>query len=145
MALEKPTGRSKCVAPTRTSQRPHVLLRAREDASLPLVGADQNFDSAVALCAPLDGVIAIGLLRYERPRLDPVGRHTGPDQRVTICGAVDPETHGRILPRIGRDLGGLVQLGRPNVGPVVVEREVPERRPARARISRNACTGYSGR
>ena len=28
-----------------------------------------------------------------------------------ICRTVDPETRGRVLPSIGRDLGGLVQLG----------------------------------
>ena len=127
---------------------PHVRLERREDAWCPLVaGADQDLDSAIALCAPLGGVIAAGPLRCERTRLDPVGRHTGLDQRLTndgdtalaqprvvligpakkIGGPVDPETHGRVLPHIGRDLGGLIQLGRPNVGPVIVEREVSER------------------
>lgn len=39
--------------------------------------ADQNFDSAVALCAPLDGLIARGPLRREGARLDSVRRHAG--------------------------------------------------------------------
>jgi len=90
-------------------------------------------DPAIALCAPLDGVIAAGSLRCERTRLDPIGRHTGLDPRVTtdgdtalapsrvvligaakeIGGAIDPETHGRVLPHIGRDLGRLVRQRMP--------------------------------
>jgi hypothetical protein len=98
----------------------------------PLVGgAGQDFDSPIALGAPLDRVIAGGPLRCERARLDPVGGHTSLDERGAdgsdtalaqprivligaakqICGTVHSETHRWVLPHVGRDLGGLVQLG----------------------------------
>jgi hypothetical protein len=75
---------------------------------LPLVvGANQNFDSAIALCAPpLDGVVAAGSLGCERTRLDPVGRHTGLDQRVTNDGDTALAQPRVVLIGAAKEIGG---------------------------------------
>ncbi len=136
-------------SPPRTGRegdpRPRVLA----------AGADQHFDSPLALRTLLGGRITHEPIRTERAGLDPVRRHPRLNQRVTngrdpalaqrlivLIGALpirvagEPEPHGRVLAHVGRDLGGLSRLRIPDVRPVKVEHELLHQRPVNPRLRR---------
>src|SRR5689334_5236991 len=119
--------------------------RMRRGGALePVIGAsvgglDQDLDPAVTTEARVT----------ERARLDLVRGNAGLDQRVAngadttvaqvlvarvaaarIPGAVDGELERRILVHVAGDVGHLVLIDRVDVGPVVLEHELPERGPA---------------
>ena len=116
-------------------------------------GADQHFDSPLALRALLSGRITHEPIRTERAGLDPVRRYPRLNQRVTngrdpalaqrqivLIGALrirvagEPEPHGRVLAHVGRDFGGLSRLRIADVRPVIVEHELLHQRPASPRL-----------
>src|SRR4029077_2964475 len=135
-------------------------LLCQSDRSCPLLarcygaGADQHFDSPVALPAGRGGFVAQEPLLAEGPSLDLVTRHSGLNQRVTngvdttfaqrlvvwvgaarIREAVDSDLDGRILLHVGRDVRDLARLVSPNVRLVGIEQEVLERGPLLWRTS----------
>src|ERR1700752_4833865 len=132
--------------------RDDVLAPARVAAGSPASTsrADQHLDLTVPLRARLGGVIALRSLCGEAPRLHAVGRDAGANQRVTniadpllaqghvvliaaaqeIRRSVDSELDGRILTHVGRDLGDLAHLDRPDLGLVVVKAVAPQGGPA---------------
>ena len=133
------------------------VLYAEEilDRGVLAAGADQHFDSPLALRALLRGRIAHKTIRTERTRLNSVRGHPRLNQRVTngrdpalaqrqivLIGALrirvagEPEPHGRILAHVGRDFGGLSRLRIPDVRPVKVEHELLHQRPAKPRLRR---------
>jgi hypothetical protein len=71
----------------REGDSPTEITQSSIGRILPLsargIGADQHFDSPVALPAHFSGFIALELRLAEGACMDPVTRHTGLSQRVT--------------------------------------------------------------